>query len=241
MCDFSRNVLEDRNQRLYPMIYQVGPLNALIMDIMLREQTNGEKGLLELVYTLMDRYGPRKPFEDDELFGVIGELAGPETEQYCRTYLEDGRPFPFAQYLPKIGLTYQDSTTVDRLSYGIDISDESKDIGKLVLEPADDNPLGIKAGDIALKVDGKEIGEHTSYVYPRLFSPRSKDSEVTITVLRNGEEIELTGTPTTVQRTVKHVIGEVEELTDDQLRLRNLVFYGNAVGSTENTSRSTEP
>ena len=241
MCDFSRNVLDDRNQRLYPLIYQVGPLNALIMDIMLRESSKGEKGLLELVYALMDRYGPRNPFEDDELFGVIGELAGPDVEQYCRTYLEGGKPFPFAEYLPKIGLTFQESTVVDRLSYGVGFDrSTSEETERVVLEPEYDNPLGVKAGDIAVKVDGKLIDDHGMTIMGRIFNPQ-KDTEITLTVERDGKEVELTGKPTTVQQTVRNVVGEVEELSDEQLRMRNLVFYGNADGPSESTSRSAEP
>lgn len=240
MCDFSRNVLDDRNQRIYPLIYQVGPLNALIMDIMLRETSDGEKGLLELVYALMDRYGPRHPFEDDELFSVIGELAGSEMEQYCRTYLENGTPFPFAEYLPKIGLTFQDSTSMDALSYGVLVSKETpENMERIVLEPDHDNPLGVQAGDIAVKINGKTLADHPENIFGQLYFV-AKPVELTLTVLRDGKEVELKGKPTTIQRTVRNVIGEVEDLTDEQLRMRNLVFYGNADGPSGNTSRSGE-
>ena len=240
LCDFSRNVLNDQNQRLYPLIYQIGPLNALIMDIQLREISKGETGLLDLVYQLMARYGPRNPFEDDDLFAVIGDLAGSKIEAYCRRHLEEGVPYPFAEYLPKIGLTYQDSSMVDRLSYGIGFSHETDNLDHIILEPEDDNPLGIRKGDVALMVDGEEINEHSNRIMRRIFNPK-KATEITLTVERDGQDIELTGSPTTVQRVVRHVIGEVEEPTHAQLRMRNLVFYGDERGATGSTSRSAKP
>lgn len=236
---FSRNVLTAENQELYPVIYEIGPLNALLMDIQLREESNGQRGLLELVYQLMERYGPAHPFNDDELFDVIEGMTSPAFGAYCRTYIRDRTLLPLNEYLPRIGLTYTDSTLADRLTFGVAFSGEMKDLSNVIIEPTKPNPLGVQAGDRLVAIDGKELSSHSPTGLRKLFNPE-KDQSISLSVERNGDVLELSGTAVTTQRVVRHVIGEVDSPTAEQVRLRNLVFYGNSGGASGQTSRPAD-
>lgn len=236
LYDFSRNVLTDDNQELYPLIYQVGPLNALLMDIVLRESTDGRMGMLELVTALMERYGPSTPFEDSTLFSVIGQLTSPELEAYCRRHIAGTEPFPMGTYLPRIGLEYQDSVPTQQLSYGFRILWRTMASGALEIAPVGGNPLEVEEGDKLVAVDGQPVKDLMNQASGRsvlraITNPEDDETELSLTVLRNGEEIELTGTPTEMTVYKRHVVTDLKELTFEQRRLRNLVFYGNADGT----------
>lgn len=239
LYNFSRDVLTDENQELYPLIYQVGPLNALLMDILLRESTAGAMGMLELVYALMDRYGPNKPFADSELFGVITELTSPAVGEYCQRYIAGGEPFPMADYLPRIGLQYQDSVPTPTRSYGIRFNWRAMANGMIPVSPTGTNPLGLQTGDTLVAIDGIGLDEVDRGVFRSILDPDESDVGVSLTLRRNGTTVEVSGEPVEMTVYRRHVVSEIKELSFEQRRLRNLVFYGNEEGrkATSDTSR----
>jgi PDZ domain-containing secreted protein len=64
--------------------------------------------------------------------------------------------------------------------------------GLLVLEAAEDNPLGLEAGDVVLTIGGREISSFRRL--RRLVTSYDADETITLTVLRSGSEVELEGT-----------------------------------------------
>jgi predicted metalloprotease with PDZ domain len=225
LADFSRNVLSDENQSLYPLIYQYGPINALVMDIILREEMGTKGGLLELVYALMDRYGPSKPFDDDELFDVISELSSKRVADYCKTYINGSKRVPLAEYLPKIGMTYSDSVLAEAWTFDVDITSSTQTEGGLMIAPLDKNPLGVEEGDRLVAVDGVEVSRENSRILRRLWNPQS-DSTISLTVVRSGMTIELSGKPNKTAVVRQHVVEEIPNATAEQVAFRNLVLYG---------------
>ena len=230
LYDFSRDVLSDENQELYPLIYQVGPLNALLMDILLRESTSGRMGMLELVYALMDRYGPSKPFNDEDLFGVITELSSPAVGEYCRRYIAGREAFPMADYLPRIGLQYQDSVPTTELSYGIRFNWRAMREESVPVSPTGSNPLKLERGDALVAINGTPLGDVDRGVFREILNPEDREASLTLTVLRDGASVDLQGSPVDMTIYKRHVVTDMKELTYEQRRLRNLVFYGNEDG-----------
>lgn len=60
----------------------------MALDIRLRELSNGERGILDLMKDLSERYGKNKPFEDDALIPAIVELTHPEVQQFLTLMLQ---------------------------------------------------------------------------------------------------------------------------------------------------------
>ncbi len=225
LYDFSKNILEPDNQKLFPMIYQYGPLNALCLDILLREESDGEMGLLEMVYDLMGRYGPSRPFDDAELCGVIEESSSKAVGDYCETYILGSERVPLEEYLPKIGWKFLDSTVTQELSFGVDFQMKKSKPDSIVIKPSDGNPLAVMEGDVLIAVNGVELTTGNMRIASRLWRT-SSNAPLSISIVRDGKEMELEGRPTKVETVKRNVLVEDADASDQQIKFRNLVLYG---------------
>ncbi|MBB5637047.1 putative metalloprotease with PDZ domain [Pedobacter cryoconitis] len=108
MTEISTNAIKMQDQ--YMNFYQKGALLGLCLDIRLRELSNGKTGTQELMQMLIKKYGPEKPFRDEDLFNVITALTFPEIRQFFKDYVETGLPIPLKESLQKAGLDYREST-----------------------------------------------------------------------------------------------------------------------------------
>lgn len=223
LTDFSKNVLTDENQRLYPLIYQYGPLNAMCLDILIREESGGRFGLLEIVYQLMAKFGPLRPFKDDELFDHVEYFTSKKVREYCDRYIAGTERIPLGEYLPKIGMVFKDSVPTMKLSYGIDF-DFGRESEVIKIGPKDTNPLGIKEGDELIKVDGKPVSAKEPQGMMKLW--RVTDAKITLTVLRGGDEVELSGKPVNGEVMERNVIEQMTEMTPEVAAFRKLVLFG---------------
>ncbi len=225
LTEFSRNVLSEKNQQLYPLIYMYGPINALCLDILLRQESGGRQGLLELVYSLMQRFGPQRPFKDEELFDQIEFFTSKKVREYCDRYIAGTERAPLAEYLPKIGYVFKDSVPVERLSYGIDV-DFRRESEEIKIKPGNANPLGIKEGDVLIKIGKDAVSPKNPEGLGKIF--RVTDTELNITVRRDGEEVELSGKPVKVTEMDRYKIEVDPTASSEALDLRHLVLYGKA-------------
>ena len=222
---FSTNVIHPDNQRLFPVIYQYGPLNALCLDILIREETDGDKGLLEVAYELTERFGPDKPFDDSELCGEIADVTSSAVGDYCNRYIYTSERVPLKEMLPKIGWKFLDSLEVMRPSLGVQIDWVNSEEDSVIIRPKDTNPFGIEDGDILVAIDGEVLGPKTMNRTRRLWRP-SPTNEVTIVVRRGDTELTLQATPEKVKDYDYNVILEDADASDEAIEFRKLVFYG---------------
>lgn len=100
----STNVLTNPYKDQYLNVYEKGALIGMCLDIIIREKSNGEKGILDLMRKLSNEYGIKKAFNDDELFAKITELTYPEVGDFLKTYVSGPSPIPYETYLAKVGV-----------------------------------------------------------------------------------------------------------------------------------------
>ena len=91
----SENILEDEFKDSYYNVYQKGALIGMALDIRLRELSNGETGLLDLMKALSSKYGKDRPFKDEQLIGDIVALTYPEIQTFFDTYITGTTPIPY--------------------------------------------------------------------------------------------------------------------------------------------------
>ena len=101
----SANVLIQPYKDQYLNVYEKGTLIGMCIDIIIREKSNGEKGILDLMQKLSNEYGPTKPFNDEELFAKITALTYPEVGAFLSTYVSGTTPIPYEIYLAKVGVS----------------------------------------------------------------------------------------------------------------------------------------
>lgn len=100
----SANVLTKPYKDQYLNVYEKGALIGMCLDIIIREKSNGKKGVLDLMRKLSNEYGVTKAFNDEDLFAKITELTYPEVGDFLKTYVGGPTPIPYETYLEKVGV-----------------------------------------------------------------------------------------------------------------------------------------
>src|SRR5690606_11535869 len=100
----SENVIEKPYSDQYLNVYQKGALIGMCIDIMMREESKGQRGILSLMKELSKKYGVDKPFEDDKLIDEITAMTYPSVGQFLKTHVEGTTPINYAEFFDKVGL-----------------------------------------------------------------------------------------------------------------------------------------
>jgi predicted metalloprotease with PDZ domain len=199
--EMSANVLVAPYKEQYLNVYEKGALIGMCVDIIIREKSNGERGILDLMKKLSKEYGPNKPFNDNELFAKITDLTFPEVGEFLKTYVEGNTPIPYEVYFAKMGVT---KTVVvipgnpflkDQSTPYITINPNNKEI--VIIPETELNELmkslGLKGGDVILAINDKAY--NLDNIYDMIISAQNwkTDDAVSFKIRRAGTEQTLTG------------------------------------------------
>jgi predicted metalloprotease with PDZ domain len=198
--EMSKKILEEPYKDDFYNVYLKGALIGMALDIQLRELSNGEEGILDLMKELSQRYGKDKPFKDDELIPVIVEMTYPEIGEFFSSYVSGGTPLPYEQFLEKVGIEKVESSV--NTSYFIkgqvpyiDGDPESGDLffRKNIALNSFLTELGVENGDVIQSVNGTEY--HIENVYDLVMQSQGwqEGEDITMVIERDGEEVELSG------------------------------------------------
>lgn len=211
----SKNILEEPYKSDYYNVYLKGALIGMALDLKLRELSKGEKGILDLMKDLSQKYGKNQPFEDNALIPQIVELTFPEIEDFFREYITGENPIPYEQFLEKAGVEMAETTiTTSYFIKGqIPYIDAVPDSGELFFR---NNislnsfwlELGVKNGDLIKSINGTNY--NVQNVYELVLNSESwvEGDDFTMIIERDGEEKELTG--------------KIIPPTDSELKLRSM-------------------
>lgn len=100
----SENVLKAPYKDEYYNVYQKGALIGMCIDILIREESNGNRGILSLMKELSNKYGKNKPFEDDKLFDEIVAMTYPSLRDFFDSYVIGDIPINYNDFFNKVGL-----------------------------------------------------------------------------------------------------------------------------------------
>ena len=101
----SENILEQPYASNYINVYEKGALIGMCIDILMREASNGNRGILSLMKELSLKYGKNKPFEDDKIVEEITAMTYPSVGEFLKTHVEGTIPIDYEQFFEKVGLT----------------------------------------------------------------------------------------------------------------------------------------
>jgi predicted metalloprotease with PDZ domain len=199
--EMSKNVLQDSMKVQYPNVYQKGALIAMCLDIMIRENSQGEKGLRWLMGELIEKYGTERAFDDETFIDTVAAMTFKELGHFLVTHVQGAMPIDYAAYLKRMGLK---AATVQMAELNafliadevyIDVDSDNK---KVVVSQPDDNnkffsSLGLKDGDVLLSINGTSFIPDDGYASLLLGIGFSEDDPVTLTILRNGKKMIVKG------------------------------------------------
>ena len=224
----SKNILEDLYKDEYYNVYLKGSLIGMSLDLRLRELSNGEMGILDLMKKLSEQYGKNKPFEDDQLIPTIVSLTYPEIQNFFDTYVTGNTPIPYDTFLGKAGISIEteDTTTsffIDGQVPYIDGNPENMELffRKGIALNSFLNELGVKNGDVIKEVNGKTFTIQNVYDLVMDSQTWKEGDDVEMLLERNDEEIKLKG-KISIPTTKKSVIKEMDlPETDSRVKIRN--------------------
>jgi predicted metalloprotease with PDZ domain len=196
----SANVLDKPYKDQYLNVYQKGALIGMCLDIIIRENSNGERGILDLMQKLTNEYGAKKPFNDEELFDKIASFTYPEVKTFLETYVSGPTPIPYDTYFAKVGVTQSKRKIAGNVFLKgqtpyITVNQETKEIIILpeIELPAFYAALGIKNGDILKAVNGTNYNLDNIYDLIMASQNWKENDAITIKIKRDGKENDVKG------------------------------------------------
>ncbi|TRX39294.1 M61 family metallopeptidase [Flavobacterium restrictum] len=191
----SANVLKTPYKEQYLNVYEKGALIGMCMDIIIREKSNGERGILDLMQKLSKEYGVTKPFNDADLFAKITELTYPEVGTFLSTYVSGTTPIPYDFYLAKVGLTkISEKAPLNVFLKGqvpyIAVNHENKEIYVTPNVELNDffTTLNIVGGDVILAINDKAYSLDTIYDLISMSEKWKENDPITVKIKRDGKE-----------------------------------------------------
>jgi predicted metalloprotease with PDZ domain len=222
----SENVVDEPYADNYANVYEKGALIDMCIDIAMREQSGGERSLLSLMKELAAKYGPGRPFQDDALIDEIAQMTYPQIGEFLQTHVVGTVPIDYNDCLNPVGLRAVEndvSTTLFFLDQEIPFIDAHADDGKLFFRGIPLNStlvaMGVQAGDVIETVNGVayDLVNVADLIQASVFWAPTQPLD--FVVLRDGEEVELTGRlgrPSVTRTTIE----EIPDATAEQRALR---------------------
>ena len=156
----SANILEEPYKAAYTNVYEKGALIGMCIDLLIRENSNGEKGILNMMKALSNKYGVDKAFNDDELFKDIAGFTNPAVSEFISKHVEGTTPIDYTSFFNKVGLSMQSAETKtgylmkDMQTPYISVDPKTKEVFFLTDTNTFLTKLGVKPNDRLVSIDG---------------------------------------------------------------------------------------
>ena len=227
----SENILKAPYKDQYTNVYQKGALIGMCIDILMREASNGNRGILSLMKELSNKYGKNKPFEDDALIAEIIAMTYPSVGEFLNTHVVGDIPINYNDFFEKAGLEIAEAQVEANyiLMDGAPIVSGAPDKGIFFIDTVLKNSFwkeqGAQPNDVIKSINGKEVTLQTANaVLGEVFGwTPGKDIEVVLD--RDGQEI-IIKTTTTQGYTTGMALQPKANETDAQKALREAWMRG---------------
>jgi predicted metalloprotease with PDZ domain len=191
----SANVLTEPYKAQYLNVYEKGALIGMCLDIIIREKSNGARGVLDLMQKLSVEYGVAKPFNDKELFDKITSFTYPAVGDFLKTYVAGPTPIPYESFLAKVGVVKSSEKVPanvflkGQVPY-ITVDQATKEIS--IIPNIELNvfysTLGLVGGDTILAINDKAYSLANIYEMIADSQKWKEDDAVAVKIKRNGVE-----------------------------------------------------
>ena len=198
--EMSKNVLVKPYKDQYLNVYEKGALIGMCIDIIIREKSNGERGILDLMKKLSKEYGMHKPFNDDELFAKITSLTYPEVGEFLTNHVSGTTPIDYDIYFAKMGIGKGKSMVpanpfLNNLKPYVTINPTTKEIMLVSNMELNDffKNLNMKAGDIILAINSVDYNLDNIYEMVMESQNWKEGDAISIKIKRDGKEQTING------------------------------------------------
>ena len=187
----SANVLDEPYKEQYLNVYEKGALIGMCLDIIIREESQGQRGILDLMQKLSAKYGAQKPFNDQELFATITTLTYPAVGEFLATHVAGETPIPYDAFFAKMGVTKKvvqvaGNPFIKDQRPLITVNPASKEIIVLPASPLNSffTELGLESGDVILAINDTNYNLDNIYDMIMASEGWNQDDAISISIRR---------------------------------------------------------
>ncbi|WP_044404424.1 peptidase M61 [Lacinutrix sp. Hel_I_90] len=228
----SENILEEPYAAQYTNVYQKGALIGMCIDILMREESNGNRGILSLMKELSLKYGNNKPFVDDNLIAEITEMTYPSVGAFLQTHVVGDTPIDYNDFFNKVGLKIKEGKVATNYIQNDGVLIFAPDMATMTIpfsEAVKDNSFwaqnGVLPGDVIKTIDGKALTlQNANEMLTEVFMWKPGRA-VDVRLDRQGEEI-IVKTELTQSYTMGSELTVDENATEAQNKLREAWLKG---------------
>ncbi|WP_027127011.1 peptidase M61 [Gelidibacter mesophilus] len=228
----SENILDAPYADNYINVYSKGALIGMCIDILMREESNGQRSMISLMKELSGRYGTNKPFKDAELIAEISEMTYPSVASFLKNHVEGTTPIDYNVFFNKVGLTLGDKkieTSYIQDGSGFIFDGDREKMTLNFSEGVANNSFwteeGLLPGDIVKEVSGKILSLENAQALIGEMYQWQPGADYKIKVERDGKELEFKGKLKQAYTISKSLI-EDENSTTAQKELREAWLKG---------------
>lgn len=200
--------------------YTKGALIGLLLDLAVRDATDGARGLDDIMRGLYERYYQQNEgVPEDGIQRMAEEISGRPLDEFFAAYVHGTDELPYDSLLAVVGLAASEvpDTTKPAATLGLAVRKQGDDWTVTNVMP--ESPAlaaGILRGDVVVAVDGAALEETN---LPAILAEHEPGDEVTVSVRRQGAISDVTATLASGGN-LKWVVEPVETPGERQLRLR---------------------
>ncbi len=197
--EMSENVLDEPYAPQYFNVYQKGALIGMCIDILMREESNGDRGILSLMKELTNKYGKNMPFDDDSIVEEITKMTYPSVGEFLLKHVVgvNGKtePIDYNLFFAKAGLENGEAKVKANyiMNNGVPIVSGSPDKGIFFTEAVSANSFwageGVKPNDIIKVINGTEVTlQNANSIFQEVFT-WTEGKVINVKLERDGKEI----------------------------------------------------
>ncbi|MBR9914975.1 MAG: peptidase M61 [Algicola sp.] len=228
----SENVLDEPYATNYYNVYMKGALIGMCVDILMREESNGQRSMLSLMKELSAKYGKEKPFVDDNLIAEITQMTYPSVGEFLNTHVVGGTPIDYSEFFEKVGLTFGETTVpTNYIQNGSGfIFDADREKGLIFFsEGVKDNSFWVEQGvmpnDVIKSVNGQTLTlQNAQAMLGGMYAWKEGD-DIKVVLDRDGKEVVIEAKLTPSFTTAKKLM-ENENATEKQIATRKAWLKG---------------
>jgi len=219
MTEMSKNVVENANQKRYLSVYTRGAVLAMMLDILIIDLSKGSNSLQQVLMTLSEKYGPAKPFNDNELIGEIVALTYPEVKNYFDRFIVGSATPDYAGYLNRIG--YDLIPEFEKQIYyfgnfGLQYNDETSEYS---FAGVGENNLGVSDGDVLISVNDELADpDNIDLLWDKYFFDNESDAPVKFETRRNGVKRQFEAKPHEGYKHMSNYITTLKKPDEEMIR-----------------------
>ena len=228
----SENVLKAPYKDQYLNVYQKGALIGMCIDIIMRNESDGQRGILSLMKQLSEKYGKDKPFDDEKIIDEIISMTYPAIKPFFYDHVIGDVPINYNNYLSKVGLKIgEGKVETGYVQNGSELilagNAQTGDI--FFTEAVNDNSFwhdaGAQANDVIKRINGKEITMQNANDILNSVVAWTPGQEVEVSLEHDGKPVEI---KTTVTKSYTNGTGivDMDEVTPRQSKIREAWLKG---------------